>query len=154
MNLSQQPDALKKFRARQWKFQATFVTPLKDLPRFVAVIVSAMPEPASGQVTIDQWVFEPDQWIKLLKNYSIEPNYARGSSVTATGKEEVEALLRASFSGWLDFIFVPTPSPFVIYADHDEYATFFAQSRSNLNRVVQPVASTGAKSVADYLRKL
>ncbi len=36
--------------------------------------------------------------------------------MTAEGHVEIEELLRAALSDWVDFLFVPTPEPFVIYA--------------------------------------
>jgi hypothetical protein len=49
---------------------------------------------------------------------------------------------------------MPAPKPFVIYADHDEYTTFFANTKSNLNRVAQPLTAGGFVSVPDYERQL
>jgi hypothetical protein len=63
-------------------------------------------------------------------------------------------LLLAVFSDWVDFIFVPEPKSFGIYADHDEFTTFFAHTRSNLNRVVKPLAEGGFKMIPDYERRL
>ena len=81
------------------------------------------------------------------------PRYECGVSFTATGQEEVRLLLHAIFSDWVDFIFVPEPKSFAIYADHDEYTTFFAHTRSNLNRVVNAL-SDGFKTVPEYERRL
>jgi hypothetical protein len=135
------------------KFQQTVETPLKNLPPFAAAITSAVPRAVSGSVTIDTWVFQPEHWIALLTRYSIEPRYARGICVTAVGREEIKALLEAAFGDWLDFIFIPQPGSFAIYADHDEYTTFVAQTRSNLNRVATAVKVSGAKLVSDYERR-
>ena len=52
---------------------------------------------------------------------------------------------------WIDFVLIPTPKQFAIYADHDEYTTFFAHTRSNLNCVVRPLVEQGFKQV-DYQR--
>ena len=82
-------------------------------------------------MAIEQAVFEPKHWIDLLTRYSLPPRYAKGVSVTATGQQELEELLHTAFTDWFDFLFVPTPKPFVIYADHDEYTTFCANTRSN-----------------------
>ena len=65
--------------------------------------------------------------------------------------DEVGALLQAALSDSVDFWFIPTPKPFVIYADHDEYTTFFANSKSNLNGIVDPLLKRGFESV-DYER--
>ncbi|HUA66595.1 MAG TPA: hypothetical protein VME24_12155, partial [Alphaproteobacteria bacterium] len=61
--------------------------------------------------------------------------------------------LVATFSDWVDFFFVPAPKPFVIYADHDEYATFFANTKSKLNSVVEPLLKSGFKQVLNYQRQ-
>ena len=60
----------------------------------------------------------------------------------------------ATLGDWLDFIFVPEPGSIAIYADHDEYATIYAQTRSNLNRVTTPLADSGFHFVNDYEREL
>jgi hypothetical protein len=110
----------------------------------------------SGCLTIEQAVFEPTHLINLLASYSMSmpPRYGCGFSLTATGQQELEMLLLAVFSDWVDFIFVPEPKSFGIYADHDEFTTFFAHTRSNLNRVVKPLAEGGFKMIPDYERRL
>jgi hypothetical protein len=50
--------------------------------------------------------------------------FQRDASIFSTNPEEVPALLVSAFSDWSDFLFVPRPKPFVIYADHDEWVTF------------------------------
>lgn len=153
MNLSQTPSALKQIRKTPWKFQQTFKTPLKTLRPFVAAILSTA-SPESACVTIEQAVFEPIHWIDLLTRYSLPPHYGKGVSVTAVGQQEVEELLHTAFTDWFDFLFVPTPNPFVIYADHDEYTTFYANTSSNLNRVVEALSKQGFEDVAGYTRQL
>lgn len=133
--------------------QQTFKTPLNNLQPFVATIIStASPEIAC--VTIEQAVFEPKHWIDLLTRHSLSPRYGKGASVTAVGRQEVEELLHTAFTDWFDFLFVPTPKPFVIYADHDEYTTFYANTRSNLNRVVEALVAQGFEQIAEYKRQL
>jgi hypothetical protein len=142
MKVSDTHSALKQIRKTPWKFQQTFKTPLKNLQPFVAAILST----ASAEracITIEQAVFEPKHWIDLLNRHSLPPRYGKGVSVTAVGRQEIEELLYTAFSDWFDFLFVPTPKPFVIYADHDEYATFYANTRSNLNRVVGALSAQG-----------
>ncbi len=46
------------------------------------------------------------------------------------------------------------PKTFVIYADHDEYTTFYANSRSNLNRVTESLLTQGFEEVSGYQRRL
>jgi len=120
----------------------------------VAAIVSPNEQMKSGCVTIEQAVFEPTNLLNLLASHSMPPRYARGISLTAAGQREIETLLHAIFSDSIDFIFVPEPRSFAIYADHDEYTTFFAHTRSNLNQVVTTLVDKGFKTVPDYDRRL
>lgn len=153
MNVSDAPSVLKQIRKTPWKFQRTFKTPLNNLRSFVAAILSAA-SPETACVTIAQAVFEPKHWIDLLTRYSLSPRYGKGTSVTAVGLQEVEELLHAAFTDWFDFIFVPTPKPFVIYADHDEYTTFYANTRSHLNGVVEALVAQGFEQIVEYKREL
>ena len=153
MTLSETPSSLKQFRKTAWKFQHTFQTPLNSLQVFAASIAAAIQKLHGGCLTIDQVVFEPTHLIGLLTSHSIKPQYGRGWSLTATGEQEVVALLQAGFSDSIDFIFIPEPRPFGVYADHDEYTTFYAHTRSNLNRVVEPLLGHGFKMVRDYERR-
>lgn len=153
MNVSDAPSALKQIRKASWRFQQTFKTPLNNLQPYVAAILSAA-SPETACVTIEQAVFEPKHWIDLLTRYSLPPRYSKGVSVTAVGAEEMQELLHTAFTDWFDFLFVPTPKPFVIYADHDEYATFYANTRSNLNRITEALSSQGFEEIAEYTRRL
>jgi hypothetical protein len=152
MTLSESPSSLKPLRLNQWKFQRTFHTPLNDLKTFVTTIVSAGDWLKAGSLTIDEVVFEPKHLISLLRSYSITPRYTHGVSFTAANEQEVEALLSAALGDWIDFVFVPNPKPFVIYADHDEYTTFYAQTKSNLNRVTEELKGRGFEMIRDYQR--
>jgi len=154
MTLSRTPGALKKFRRTPWRFQQTFQNPLQNLHPFVATIVSSIEPLQGGSVTLDQVVFEPKNWLALLAKHSLPPEYGLEWTLSALNTSEVEELLQAAFSDWLDFIFVPVPKPFVIYADHDEYTTFYANTKSNLNGIVEPLSAKGFKSVADFQRVL
>jgi hypothetical protein len=153
MMISEATGNLKTFRRTPWKFQQTFRTPLKQLQAYVTTIVSSTREIKSGLLTIEQAVFEPAHLIDLLQSNSLPLRHASGTSVTATGQEEVESLLLAVFSDWIDFVFVPTPKLFAIYADHDEYTTFLAHTRSNLNRVANPLIQKGFTIVQNYERR-
>jgi hypothetical protein len=154
MKVSDTPSALKQIRKTGWKFQRTFVTPVKKLRPFVATIVSAGQSFQTASITIDQAVFEPKHWIDQLIRHSLPPQYQKGTSVTAVGEPEIEELLHAVFSDCVDFLFVPVPKTFVIYADHDEYTTFYANARSSLNRVTEPLLTQGFHEVSGYQRRL
>jgi hypothetical protein len=154
MRLTETPGAVKKFFRTPWTFQYTFQRPSGDLVGFVARIVSAIPELRSGCVTIDKVVFEPTELLELLHSYSLPPRYKHDVSVIAENEGEVEALLRVVFREVIDFVFVPGPKPFAIYADHDDFVTFFAHSRSNLNSVVNVLEAGRFKSVPNYARDM
>lgn len=151
MKVAEAGDELKQFRHTAWKFQATFLTPLKDLRRFVATIASAgRPERAS--VTIETTVFEPKHLLKLLSSRSIPARNLNNVTLTAANQDEVASLLEAALGDWADFLFIPEPSAFAIYADHDEYTTLYADSHLSLSQVVKPLENAGFKLVADYKR--
>ena len=101
---------------------------------------------------MDQVIFEPTNLISLFSGYSILPQYGHGWSITAEGRHEVEAVLYAALRDAVDFIFVPKPALFAIFADHDNFTTFYAHTRSNLNRVAEALTRGGFESVHDYQR--
>jgi hypothetical protein len=152
MIVSHTSGTIKRFGRTPWRFQTTFGTPLDNLDLFVSTIFSADPRIEEGCVTIDQVVFEPKQLMELLSSNSLPVNYGHDWSYTVTGKQQLHELLKASLAGWVDFLFIPTPKPFVIYADHDEYTTFYANTKSNLNRVADVLLEKGFKQIPDYQR--
>ncbi len=152
MKLFRIQGSLKRFRRTSWRFQETFHTPLKNLKPFVGAIAAALDPLSAGCVTINQVVFEPNHLIALLTRHSLPAEYGHDWSVTAEGKQETEALLEAALGDWVDCLFVPTPKPFVIYADHDEYITFYANTKSNLNRIAQALFGNGFEKVPGYER--
>ena len=152
MTLSATSGALKHLCKVCWRFQQTFLTPLQKLQLFVETIISTRKQIEGGTLTVDSIVFEPENLNALLATRSLPPCLLKESSIEVTGRVEVGALLKAAFGDPVDFWFVPAPKPFVIYADHDEYTTFFANSKSNLNGVVEPLLKQGFETV-DYERK-
>jgi hypothetical protein len=56
-------------------------------------------------------------------------------SFIAYEKSEIGDLLTAMLADSIGFALIPTPKKFMSYADHDDYITFFAATRSNLNHV-------------------
>jgi hypothetical protein len=119
MKFSENPGTLKKFHRTPWKFQKTFQTPLNNLPSFLGAILSAHPQIVSGCLAIDQVVFAPKHLMDLLGNHEPPQRIAHGGAVTATGRLELETLLREALSDAIDFAFIPEPKAFGIYADHD-----------------------------------
>jgi hypothetical protein len=151
MNVSIKPGAIKKFRRTPWRFQETFQTPLKDLDRFVATILSADESIKQGVVVVDQYAFEPRNLKALIANP--EQTLAHDWSVSAVGRDEVQKLLRTTLEDWIDFVFIPSPKPFVIYGDHDEYATFYANTKSNLNRITAILSEKGFIHIENWERR-
>jgi len=60
MKLSENPDALTKFRRTAWKFQQTFQTPLKNLQPFVSTIVKAGEQWKAGVSPLNKWYLIPE----------------------------------------------------------------------------------------------
>jgi hypothetical protein len=151
MTLSETRASLNQIRRTAPRFQQTFC--LKDWKRSVATIVSAG-EIQGGCLTIDQVVFEPTHLIELLNRYSIPARYGRGLSLTAVGQDEVQMLLHAAFRDGMDFVFFPNPKSFVMYADHDDFTTFYAQTRSSLNRIAKALLDQELGTIQHYERRL
>ncbi len=154
MTAMQTIGAMKRFRRTSWKFQQTVQTPMEDLNGFVSTIVSAHGHIENAIVTIDQVVFDTVHLNALMPRGDSKCKLARDFSISTDGAQEVESLLSAAFADWIDFSFVPMPKPFVIYADHDEYVTFYANTKSHLNKIIEPLSSHGYRLVPDWTRNL
>ena len=152
MNATTTPGALKKFRRTPWRFQQTVQLPeVGERDRFVSTILSALDGLESAAVTIDEVVFDT---VSLTALCPAGTKLTHDSTISAESAEEAHSLLMAAFWDGPDFICVPTPKPFVFYADHDDWITFYANTKSNLNRVIQPLKSQGFKLVQGWERKL
>jgi hypothetical protein len=153
MKLSEAPGMLKRLRHTPWKFQQTFHTPLKNLPAFAGTIVSSNPALHACSIVIGQVVFEPKHLLALLARHSIPASPLEGQSIAADTRQEAWDLLQVALSDWIDFFFVPEPKSFVVFADHDEYTTMYAHTRSNLNRVTKTLVGQGFTAIQGYERK-
>jgi|SRR6185369_5362230 len=151
MTVTLTPGALKKFRRASWRFQQTVERPqASDLQQFVSTIFQGH-DVAAGTVTIDEIVFNTERLASLCPAGS---TLMHDSSISAESFEELHALLVAAFWDTPDFICIPTPKPFVFYADHDDWITFYANTKSHLNHVIEPLASHGYKLVKNWEREL
>jgi hypothetical protein len=148
MRIIHRPGSIKKFHRTPLRFQTTFQTPLKDLESFVDTILGSLGSVESGTVTIDDTVMGAERFRVFLRTAELPHD----STVIADTADETHRLLVAALDDWVDFFFVPSPRPFVLYADHDENATFFANTRSNLNKVASALETKGFKRVKDYVR--
>jgi hypothetical protein len=152
MRVSSNSKTLKQFQRNPWPFQTTFLTPLKDLERFVSTFAEVHQPIERGCVTIDGYIFEPKTLNAFLAQQSISEQITHNVALDAEGQQEVEALLCATLADWIDFLFIPSPKRFAIYADHDEYTTFYANTKGNLSKIVYALKESRFKKIDDYER--
>jgi hypothetical protein len=145
------PEAIQQFRANPWPYQKTLVTPRKDMARFLSTLLTVFPIDR-GVASTDQVVFEPDNVLELLKSRQLSMGNYWTFCLEASKNEDVAALLAAMLSDWIDFVFVPSPTSFAIYADHDEYLTIYAPSSQERDHLVTRLELEGFRFVADYVR--
>jgi hypothetical protein len=142
---------IERYRANPGSVQQTFVTPLKDLRRFLATVL--MPFPFErGFLATDQVVFEPLHLLDLLADHAILVEDPWRFRLVVEGKDSIAKLLDAVLRDCIDFLFVPVPTAFAIYADHDEYITLFAASETQLVAVTSKIERAGFEVVPRYLR--
>ena len=151
MKIDQTPGAMKKFKRTSWRFQQTVQTPLGDLNRFVGVVIGVARELESACLTVDQVVFTPEALDACLA-MTPAPDLKKDTSIRTSNSSEIAPLLRAALSCSIDFAFVTTPKTFALYADHDEYLTFYSNSKSGLSAVIQPIKDAGFILVKDWNR--
>lgn len=157
MKLSETSDEIEQFRKKPFGHQRTFKTPLKDLPRFVATFLSPF-KLQSGVATIGLVVFEPKNLLALLARHSLSPEsvpakYFMHVTIAATAQEEVAPLLEAALGDRVDFTFVPSPLRFAIFADHDEYTTFFSNQEVDLSVLASTLLDNGFTEISGYTRE-
>ncbi len=151
MLISETPLNIKNLRRRPPPFQVTFCTPLNDLKKFAELLLDAGTATGANAL-IDQEVFEPKNVIDCLERHSIAAEKRRDVLV-ASNSTEAKALLEALLGDWLDFVFLPQPRSFVLYADHDEYTTIFAHKRRILTSLTERLLGSGYTKV-EYVRPL
>ncbi|MGA3106189.1 MAG: hypothetical protein ABSD53_17045 [Terriglobales bacterium] len=149
--LTERTEEIKRFRATPWLFQQTFLTPLKDLNRFVSTFLEQF-SLEKGALSTDQVVFEPQNLLGLLANQSLSVDNYYDLKIEALGKPEIANLLSAALGDWVDFVFVPSPEVIAIYTDHDEYTTFYARDEATLKTLSSRLETAGFKAVANYIR--
>ena len=149
--LPERPDEIQRFRAEPWPFQKTFKTPLKDLNRFVSTFVAPL-SLTRGTLSTDQVVFEPKELLHLLANNSLSVEDYYHLTIQAAGQQEIGDLLQAALGDWVDFVFVPLPEVLAIYADHDEYSTFYTHDDATMKNVALSLETAGFENVLSYTR--
>jgi hypothetical protein len=151
MNLFPVAGEVDQFRAAPPPYEQTFATPLQDLPRFVATLLSPFP-PDKADLCIHIVVFEPANLRQLLaKSGMILDNFV-GARISSDGPEQSAALLEAALGDSVDFLFVPSPARFMLYADHDEWTTIFASNEADLAILTNALTNSGFRKISDYKR--
>jgi hypothetical protein len=153
MKIEAVPGALKRLQRPPGKFQDTFRTALDRLPVFVAALLAGTPPIASGTVTLKAIAFEPRHLRQVLERHHLSHELGPDVTITASGPQELQALLVATFSDWLDFYFVPRPNRFLVYADHDEFTTVFSARKTAISRISTAMAVAGIAEVPGYTRE-
>jgi len=152
MTATPTPGAIKKFRRTPWRFQQTVERPdAGELERFVSTIITAHGGLEAATVTIDSVILDTVRMSALCPDGVA---LTHDVSLVAQSPAEAKALLFAALWDGPDFICIPTPKPFVFYADHDDWITFYANTKSHLNHVIEPLASHGYKLVKNWEREL
>jgi hypothetical protein len=140
-----------RFREAPFSLQQTYVTPLKELPRFVETLVQPFAlEKASA--CIELFVFEPTQLIWYLRGFGIRTDEGELNRATLQAENRTEALdlLECMLAQWADFAFIPSPEGFAVYADHDEYTTVFTEDAEALASIHEAMCSLGFKAVDNW----
>jgi hypothetical protein len=148
--LSDRTEEVARFRADPWPFQHTFQTPSKELHRFVSTFLAPF-SLDKGSLSTDEVVFDPQVLLELMANNSIKVGNHWKWNLGVEGDQGVAELLESALSDPVDFVFVPTPELFAIYADHDGYITFYAPNEITLLKLISDLESAGFESV-EYTR--
>ncbi|MFO1514682.1 MAG: hypothetical protein U1F83_17525 [Verrucomicrobiota bacterium] len=141
--------ALSKFRRTPWRFQRTLE--LGDVEQFVSLILESHGDISGGTVTIEEVVFDT---VHLASVCPAQTKFVRDCSIAVQSREDVRLLLIAALGDGPDFLFIPSPKPFVLYADHHYLVTFYANTKSHLNHVVEPLVSHGHRFIENFQREL
>ena len=113
--------------------------------------MSALPGLVGAQAVIEQVVIEPRRELAAFSSKHAL-SLKVGTVIEAEGAAEARELLQAMLSEWVDFFFVPSPKPFVIYADHDEYITILAHRKGAVSAAASALKEARVQAV-DYIRK-
>ena len=101
---------------------------------------------------MDQVISEPQHLQALAARASLQPETFHRCLLQVSGEMEVQDLLQAALTDSIDFLFMPTPRHLVIYADHDEYITFFGAKKSHLSGVKEFMQASGIREIENYRR--
>jgi len=151
--VTEQQEELLQFRAEPWPYQVTFETPLEELERFVQAFLSLF-SPQHGNLAADLIVFDPKTVLAFLSKLNIAIEDQSQFRFRAESAESIAELLQAVLSDWIDFVFVTSPPALAIYADHDEYTTFYTQDEASLNTLRASLEQSEFTQVKDWIREV
>jgi len=148
---SERTEEIRQFHADPWRFQQIFLTPHKDLSRFVSVLLAQF-SLESGALSTDEVVFEPECLLELMATHSIHVANYWNLNLSVEGQKPIADLLEAALGDPVDFVFLPVPEFLAIYADHDGYTTFYCKDQSVLTDLVSELVQAGFEPISDYIR--
>jgi hypothetical protein len=153
MTVTHTPGSVSRFRRTPWRFQQTVETD----ERSGMVIATAIAERRIGiqEVTIIIDKLVVDSPLSGVLSPAAADSLTHNSTVSTTTPDEVTLLVSEAFTyNAFDFILIPRPKPFVVYSDHDGFVTFYANTKSHLNRIIDLLTAQGVKLVRDWKREL
>ncbi|HWR15624.1 MAG TPA: hypothetical protein VN577_12400 [Terriglobales bacterium] len=142
MRVRLNPGTIKKFGRTAWRYQRTYQIPAgKNVARFASAIIQALEEARDANLTVDNLVFEPEHLKTLIG--SNEMHLEHDVTIEVEGRDALIQVLEAAMKDIGDFLFVPRPKRFVLYADRNQRATFFSQSAASLNKMSEFLSNEG-----------
>jgi len=90
--LSKRTEEIRRFHADPWPFQQTFLTPHKDLSRFVPIPLAQF-SLERGALSTDEVVFEPECLLELMAGHSIDVGNYWDLNLNVEGQKPIAELL-------------------------------------------------------------
>ena len=135
-----------------WPYECTFETPYRDPTQFVETAFSMFPVITAAEVTIHQVVFEPRTPAPLTLSPRSWSEMQENTVLRADTGESSRALVISCLSEWFDFTFCPGSENFTVYADHDEFCTFYTRGRAEMRKLINALVAGGFRFVDGYRR--
>ena len=141
-------------RRRSWKRQTTCHTPLSRLPWFTAALVGQLLPFDRALLVVDAVVFDDPPELVAIRKAAGErrPLLVVPGHLFEDDAKGFRAALEVTLSGWVDFRVLFSPTSHALWADHDEYTTFFSKSPGKVADVRRMMEAGGVK-LPEYERK-
>jgi hypothetical protein len=138
-------------RRRSWRRQTTCVTPLRRLPWYTATLVEQLLPFDQALLIIDKVVFDVPPELEDLRRAAGEtrPVHEAPGHLFVNDAQGFRAALQAALSGWIDLRALFSPPTNALWADHDEYTTFFSESSGKVAEVRRVLIEDGVE-IAEY----